>query len=546
MSTIRRTLPEWVDRVVDVDTNSSIKEVRALFSHCGEMRGVYPWKSDKSAQQHYFIEFTHKSDVLKAKAQGKLNHGFSVHALSMVPQLIERCQSVVPHFASGQADLSPAISNTDMLSTSFSFDSNRHLSRCAGVERTPNRTPLRVDPTGSSYRRLVGSEPNAPASRSTQVPQLDAITSTTTVRPNGSHLTFSSPIFPSAQSSLSSFPTLPSFSSSHSQLNLTICGMSIPYDLDRLEDNPDPIIALLQTAGSGRDNWMVVGGHYRRLGNINAAMTVVATMVQFMTERGTHEWELKPAYLMLSTCQRDLGKRARTPEGEDSDASKEHFSRAVEYLQKVYGSDSPALDTLPSVPPALPRSESLPINRCHSLNGNSHPPVGPNPSPAPHTTFALLPPNSSTPAPNVGRTRILEREIQCLRTRLETINTALTQTVKLKRLAESDLSSERAQRRKVERQLDDVERQLDVTKRMEGFALENVKREVEARRRAERELAERERNGEGGKRAVLEGLAEMFGKAARGETSAAMEVFEGVGPSDSNRGKVKSEKILSP
>jgi hypothetical protein len=136
---------------------------------------------------------------------------------------------------------------------------------------------------------------------------------------------------------------------------------------------------------------------------------------------------------------------------------------------------------------------------------------------------------------------MLERELQSLRDR-ETTQSHNARSAKRK--FENDFTAERALRRKLERKLDDLEGQLDVSKKMEKFALEQMKREVDSRRRAE-ERAECERDKrrevetgmkERGTKPLFEDLADMFQRAAKGEGVVLPNVATGSGPSRSGRG----------
>jgi hypothetical protein len=64
------------------------------------------------------------------------------------------------------------------------------------------------------------------------------------------------------------------------RLVLSICDEQIVYDLDALDEDPKGIIKLLKLSSCERDKWMIVGCHYRRRGNSQAAMLVMMTMVE--------------------------------------------------------------------------------------------------------------------------------------------------------------------------------------------------------------------------------------------------------------------------
>jgi len=344
---------------------------------------------------------------------------------------------------------------------------------------------------------------------------------------------------------------------------MTLCGESIIYNLRSLDTDPKAIIELLRTTASERGNWMVVGAYYRRTGNIRAAITVVTTMIEgtftvlltfgnmadtywnrigiVMTQHNVAENDLKPAFLMLSGCENDLRKRARSSGAHASEVS-EHSGKSRQWLQKVYGVNSPP-QTSPQSTNALGlniTSSSRPVPPVQSKYKDINaPPIKPTAETASlHSRLdASVPsaprqhPAPTPPAPiqianhSPARYRILEREIQSLRDRQARQSTLLSESRSAKRDLEDDFACERNLRRKLERQLGDVEQDLATARRMETYALDQMKREVDTRRRAE-ERAELERGIRmefervSEKRTVkplFEDLANMFQRAAKGE-----------------------------
>lgn len=191
-----------------------------------------------------------------------------------------------------------------------------------------------------------------------------------------------------------------------------------------------------------------------------------------MNTCGVSDDDLKPAFLFLSGCETDLAKWARS-NGERVQED-EHYKRSQMWLQKVYG-NSDALNISPTS-----RVEVVPLKLTPSNPGN---------------VFTLRPePGSSikSTSSDKGQTRILEREIQSLRDRRKQQSDLLVEVRVEKRKIEEDLMIEREFRRRVQRHLDEAEKQLHTAQRMEIYALDQVKREVDARRRAE-ELARAEK-----------------------------------------------------
>ncbi|KZT19053.1 hypothetical protein NEOLEDRAFT_75101 [Neolentinus lepideus HHB14362 ss-1] len=447
MDNSRDTSSDWVSRFIDIDCNRSIQEIRDLFSQCGEIRSIYPWKSDKNPQQHYFLEFAHKSSVANARALGKLHHHLSVHALSMVPQLIERCRSMAPRSIEDPIDSFYASSrpSSPVSSHESSVGPARKRTRRGGVKhkiRMGNKVTH-----GAGHSRLDGSLPPSNAHKTdttapveSRRPEDDKENDANRTRPTSSVLPHPliSPTIPIHLT----HPLPPTPSSPHSpsaHITLALHGERISLDLNTLNNDPHPVVALLQTAQCGRESWMIVGGHYRMRGNPAAALVVTTAMIDVLTSAGVPERELKPAYLMLSGCHRDLAQRA----AQGSDEAAGHLAEAVRWLQKVYGRDAPPLD-----PPVCRPTRTSP-----------------------------------------GRIRILEREIACLRARLD---------------GARQLEDEVARR---DREVEELRGKLEAARRMEGLAMERVRREVEARRQAE----------EGG---LVREVVEVLRRAARGEEAA--------------------------
>ncbi|KAH9048376.1 hypothetical protein EDB84DRAFT_1434380 [Lactarius hengduanensis] len=122
-----------------------------------------------------------------------------------------------------------------------------------------------------------------------------------------------------------------------SLLGMTLCGQRITFDLEGLDVNPRPIIELLRATSSDRDKWMIVGAFYRRKGNTHAALTVVATMVKVLSDLRLKACELRPAFLMLSSCHTELWRRTRAQDGSETEASIAHLDKSRRWLQLVYG-----------------------------------------------------------------------------------------------------------------------------------------------------------------------------------------------------------------
>lgn len=278
-------------------------------------------------------------------------------------------------------------------------------------------------------------------------------------------------------------------------LVMSLSNENITYDLDTLESDPKGIISLLKLTASERDKWMMVACHYRKNGQFEAAIQVVHAMVEglfrfasrslfivfllkgfgfgiitVIKEYGLSEGEIKPAFLMLSSCESALSKRTRTVSGQKTAVSEAHFRRSHAWLHKVYGVKD-------SEEPQNTNALGLELSSEAAASSSAKIPLAPS-SPAVPTSPSHL--------------NKLQRELQILRARDIEITDKLNNVSAAKRQLQRDVEAERCVRRRLERRLDEVEQEVVGAQKMEGYALDQVKREVEARRRAE-ERAEIER-----------------------------------------------------
>ncbi|CAA7259075.1 unnamed protein product [Cyclocybe aegerita] len=260
--------------------------------------------------------------------------------------------------------------------------------------------------------------------------------------------------------SAESKPVVATFSMScESRISMELCGETILYDLKDLESNPRVIIELLKVTKSERGNYMLVGAFYRRTGNPQAAKTVINAMIEEFTLQGVGASDFKPAYLLLSGCETDLAKIAKT-EGKDTQTVSGHCKAAKSWLQKVFGIADPSR-TEAETKENLDHSNPL---YAKELNGTS---------------------DKSADYKDIQE---LERKIQSLRDRNFNQGRQIAQLQSQKRKLEDDYLHERDLRRKYQRKLDEAERDRDTARKMEKHALNQVTREVAARRQAEEKL----------------------------------------------------------
>ncbi|KAI0253987.1 hypothetical protein BJV78DRAFT_100311 [Lactifluus subvellereus] len=298
-------------------------------------------------------------------------------------------------------------------------------------------------------------------------------------------------------------------------LSMTLCGHPITFDLKTLDDDPRSIIELLTSTSSDRDKWMIVGAFYRRKGNIHAALMVVTTMVKVLNNLGLNECDMRPAFLMLSSCHTELWKQTRAKDGSETVTSAAHLDMSRRWLQLVYGplnpeptsgDDSEVLDTLAQVD-ATPR-------HTHDV-------------PSAHENVTC------------DKTRIsstdVERDLQVLRDRQALHVEELASTRESKRRLEDEAVNERVTRRRLERSLRDLKAKLAKAQRRADDAHALVRMEANTRRRCEEVVAE-----ERAKRRALEERFRRQAQSARPLLEGLHGLFQRVG------GPVKSDAFVGP
>ncbi|KAH9001976.1 hypothetical protein EDB86DRAFT_341541 [Lactarius hatsudake] len=111
---------------------------------------------------------------------------------------------------------------------------------------------------------------------------------------------------------------------------MTFCGQRITFGLEGLDVNPRPIIAqeLLRATSSDRDKWMIVGAFYRRKGTTQLSRCSNLEKVQYLvlSDHGLKACELRPAFLMLSSCHTGLWRRTRAQDGSETEAFIAHLN----------------------------------------------------------------------------------------------------------------------------------------------------------------------------------------------------------------------------
>jgi hypothetical protein len=222
-----------------------------------------------------------------------------------------------------------------------------------------------------------------------------------------------------------------------------------------------------------------------------------------MSQRGVPEDDLKPAILMLSGCEADFAKTAKTTE-----ISAEHYKKSQHWLQKVYGTQLPVRvgcdDSRPrsTSPGGRPRTNPSDVSSTPAVTQDPRKRVRP-PCEDPSSISNNNNNDNNNNENNDNNTesshrrssspsyvQSLKRELQTLRDRQGEQASALIDIRSAKRQLEDDFSSERALRRKLERHLDEAEQALELAHRRERYAFDQQRKEIDARRRAEQRAVE--------------------------------------------------------
>lgn len=269
-------------------------------------------------------------------------------------------------------------------------------------------------------------------------------------------------------------------------LDMMLCGQRITFDLEGLDGDPRSIIELLRATSSERDKWMIVGAVYRRKGNTHAALTVVATMVKVLSDLGLKACELRPAFLMLSSCHTELWRRTRAQDGSETEASVAHLDKSRRWLQLVYGRLTTELG-----------SEDSP-NTLVAINSTSK-----------HAHD--IPPEREDTTPENTQRADNERDLRVLRDPQFLYTKDLANTRYAKRRLEDEANFERTtQRRRLERTLHDLEAKVVEAQKRVDDAHALVRAEANTRRRCEQAISE-----ERAKRRAMEDSLKRQAQSAR-------------------------------
>ncbi len=314
-------------------------------------------------------------------------------------------------------------------------------------------------------------------------------------------------------------------------LPMTLRGQPINFDLHTLEDDPRLIIELLDATSGDRDKWMIVGAFYRRKGNIHAALTVVTTMVKgqrgripcfshfsehrdlVLNDLGLKECDMRPAFLMLSSCHAELWRQTRSTDGSETEISAAHLDKSCRWLQLVYGQGNPE-DTPEGGPEVFDILSPVDTTSSHASG---------------------IPFAGQSITYDKWRRTNLERDLKVLHDRQAFHLQELAHTREAKRRFEDEAADERAIRRRLVRTLHDLETKLAKAQRRVSDVQALVRMEANGRRRCEQVITE-----ERAKRRALEEHLKRQAQSARPLLGELAGLFQSAGP------QVKFDPVISP
>ncbi|KAH9924891.1 uncharacterized protein B0H18DRAFT_955290 [Fomitopsis serialis] len=349
-------------------------------------------------------------------------------------------------------------------------------------------------------------------------------------------------------------------------VTLNYNGMPVTCDLRKLEEDPKKIIAVLKATASSspeRDKWMVVAAQYRVRGHFMAAIHVLDAMVEVMTGNPVSlaKADLKPTFLMLSSCHRDI-----VAQGDSKDAAFHVYGVDVPRAQvtsefaeararscmdipglvasgqddgtahvREYLADAGNLPAAPSAQeqspskkrtrqdPPTPKGPDNNVSEKHNSTSKdaAHHDTGVSaPRTEPERDRERSTSHSSASASRSyserdkhGQVQLLEREIKALRNRAAEADSTLLNVRTAKRKLEEDLVISHAARRRAERDIEAVTSELARVREELGRAREEHARTREDVVRLKDELS-RARRGE--ESALEQAAAEVESRRAAG------------------------------
>ncbi|KAJ8456887.1 hypothetical protein ONZ45_g18540 [Pleurotus djamor] len=448
-------------------------EIHRIFSAVGKVHALHPYErgsSDKDTDtKQTFIEFSQDSGATNALALHLVSPNLHVRSLDGDPVLLEQYRMAMAVTRRGAVRDPPA--QPDQHGALPSPSSVELIQPEVGSSLSLQFAP---ETASSSDANNQGAASNPSASINASKPPLTPITT------NGTGV--ESTVVPSqldAGSNKSQPSPVVAFSLD-AQISVAFHGETFCYDLNIVQNDHQPIIELLKLSSGDPGTWMTAAAYYRRNGNPKNSMAVLTAMIDSMKQLNIQEEHLRPVYLMLSGCETDLAKSAKTQAVVDQVIVAQHYEQSKTWLQKVYGIDIPGQST--NANPKYPVPNSQPSQPAPQNNTNL-------PSPSQTQTPTHIP--KSLPL----RLRLdpenippLIIEDTCPLDARGPNNGPLLAVQRAKRRLEEDCIHEREQRRRLERELKAVTRERDVALRTGDRMRLIIKDEYDGRKKAEAAL----------------------------------------------------------
>jgi hypothetical protein len=271
-------------------------------------RVIHPHAS-RAGNRHYFVEFFEQEAVHYACTLNFRN--LRVSSLTAAPDLIEKYDAIISStrdLSSNHAASSRRIPGSDASMAHVRSTVSQRDTRLNGVAQghpTSEATTHSKFTSGPPNIRSPVPKPLPSPALTPSVPLLSPLKPSClpvsgrpplndcepakagqalTVEPPSCISSSSNPISTGLPTPISPARPLPDESgalfSVESRMVTSLCGEKIIFDLKKLDEDPEAIVKLLKVTSSERGNWMLAGCHYRRKGNVVAAVNIISTMLE--------------------------------------------------------------------------------------------------------------------------------------------------------------------------------------------------------------------------------------------------------------------------
>ncbi|KAJ8522465.1 hypothetical protein ONZ45_g928 [Pleurotus djamor] len=444
-------------------------EIHRIFSVVGEIHALHPSEpgsGDKETKQ-IFIEFSQDSGATNALALHQVLPNFHIRSIDGDPVLLEQYRMAMAVTRRGAVRDPPAQPNQ--------HDDPPNPSSSSGELIQPKVDPSAFETTSDAINQGAASNSSTPANESKQ-------SLTPTVPSNGAGVSGEPSQLSLTNQEKKSRPSPSIAFSLDAQISVTFHGETFCYDLNIVQNDHQPIIELLKLSSGDPGTWMTAAAYYRRNGNPKSSMAVLTAMIDSMKQLNIQEEHLRPVYLMLSGCETDLAKSAKTQAVVDQVIVAQHYEQSKTWLQKVYGVDIPGKNT--NARPKSPMTKQPSPQTAPQDHNDTNPPSS-SQTPTPTHIPKSLPLRLRLDPENIPPLII---EDTCPLDARGPNNGPLLAVQRAKRRLEEDCIHEREQRRRLERELKAVTRERDVALRTGDRMRLIIKDEYDGRKKAEAAL----------------------------------------------------------